>query len=183
MVSESNICNQNKINLKHFHVGELCRSCFRVYEAKNVLVYGKQCMVTKIKRTILRKNGVPEKSVSMFMQTGHMIRHCWPGYPYLIHINPLQVTTVIELMEQTVSITSGDDLDWWKTDINLYSRYLTLKGERIQELWDYARSEPQAMALIRDYVHCLLRSKPENVLDFTIKHFTDNAKDTVRFSD
>lgn len=140
-------------------------------------------MVTKIKRSILRKNSDPEKSISMFMATGHMIRHCWPGYPYLIHINPLQVTAVLELIEQTVTNTSEDDIDSWKTDIDLYSRYLSMKGDRIQELWDYTHSQPQAMALIRDYVHCLLRSKPDNVLDFTIKHFTENAKDSVRFSE
>lgn len=93
------------------------------------------------------------------------------------------MTAVIELIDQIVSTASGDDLDSWKNDIDLYSRYLNFKSDRKQELWDYARSQPQAMALIRDYVHCLLKSKPENVLDFTIKHFTDNAKDSVRFTE
>lgn len=132
----------------------------------------------------MRQVGGPEKSVSMFMATGHIIRHCWPGCPYLIHINPLQIDAVIELIEQTVSANSKDDTDdSWKTDINLYARYLSLKSIRKRELWNYAHAQPQAMALIRDYVQCLLRSKPENVLDFTIKHFTDTARDTVRFTD
>lgn len=116
-----------------------------------------------------------------------MIMHQWSGdCAYMWHLNPLNAAAIIALpLEGPTSAWIKTDNERWLTDVDLFAEYMQLKLDRQIQMRSYVRQQPQVMALIRDYVFCLLRSKPANVLDFSIKHFTcqrdDISQNTVKF--
>lgn len=150
--------------------GELCRSTYCFSRKANVLVNRRLCTVVKVRRCIWRSEYVPDVSVSLYLETGHLVRHTWQGCPYVVHVNPAQ--DIAKLLGDVEPLLSAVD-ERWREDVELWEQYLQMKNDRLCDLRGYVRSSSGGppTALLRDYVYCLLRTKPRNVLEFTVKHF------------
>lgn len=148
--------------------GELCRSTYCFSRKVNVLVNTRLCTVVKVRRCIWRTEYVPDVSVSLYLETGHLVRHTWQGCPYVVHVNPLQ--DIAQLLGSVPIVYSTID-ERWRENVELWEQYLEMRNDRMVDLRSYVRCSGQVSALLRDYVYCLLRTKPRNVLEFTVKHF------------
>lgn len=156
----------------------MCRSTFYVSRKTNILVNKRMCPVYKVRRVLSQKHFEPDMSISVFLETGHLVRHTWYKCPYMIHINPL--TDVADLLEHNPRDNPLDTR--WREDAQLMARFVEMRKDRVADIRSIMRSEPNVTAVIRDYLYCLLLNKPTNVMEFTIKHFTSLTGDPCLYS-
>lgn len=147
--------------------GELCRSTYCFSRKTNVLVNNRLCNVVKVRRCIWRKLYVPDVSISVYLESGHLVRHTWQDCDYVVHVQPLQ--DVNRLLD-SVSLQQPVD-ERWRNDVGLFEEYMAMRADRVVDLRAYVRRSGQLTALIRDYVFGVLRTKPKNVLNFTVSYF------------
>lgn len=149
--------------------GEVCHSTFHVSRKTHVLVNDRLCHVYKIRRVLARRLYEPDMSISIFLESGHLVRHTWLKCPYMLHINPKQ--DVAELLSYVPELNALDAR--WRDDVQLMARFVEMRSDRLVDLRAAVRAQTNVTAVIRDYLYCLLLSKPVNVMDFTVKHFTE----------
>lgn len=146
--------------------------------------------VFKIKRVIFRNIYVPDVSVSIYLESGHLVRHTWNDCPYMLHINPLKQFPEMknEHFPLGIKSTSADYAldERYKNDTELLATYIEYKEDRLIDQRAFAR-KPEVQTLLRDYIYCVLQMKPANVLEFTVNYFTNMYSEcqytVVRFKD
>lgn len=162
--------------------GDLFRSEYRCSRKPHRLLNGTVCTVWKVRR-ILR--GPAEAcaaavSISVYLESGHLVRHTWAGCPYVLHMSA--ALDVQRLLGALAPLQLGDAVDArWRNTTEFYGQYLEARNDRLADLRAFVRGDEcgQVMvALMRDYVFCLLRERPLNVLEWTVAYFGGGAADT-----
>lgn len=163
---------------KNCFPGETCRSIFHVSRKTNILVNQRLCTVYKVRRIVSCQSFEPDTSISVYLESGHLVRHTWINCPYVLHINPLQ--DVAGLLEQCPGENVLDAR--WHDDANLMARFVEMRKDRLADIRSFVHSEPNVTAVVRDYLYGLLLNKPANVLEFTVKHFTNINGEQCQYS-
>lgn len=157
----------------------MCPSKFCCTTKEKVKIFGTPCpLIYIIKRSIYQVDCETDISYTGFLPNGRMLFHQWCDCTYLWHLNPLKVDVLMQTPVGDLPLNAAEaNGERWREDVGLYGKYVQMKLDRQVEIRSFMRNRPQVMALIRDYIYCLLRSKPDNVLDYSIKHFTSFKDD------
>lgn len=98
-------------------------------------------------------------STSYFLQSGHLLKHTWHHYPYVIHMNPLT-----KIPPSTLTIDRCISTKW-EEDINLLAIYLEAKN--------LIKNKPKEVKeLMTDFMVSILERKPDKILEFAKEYFT-----------
>ena len=114
-------------------------------------------------------------SISIYLLSGHLVRHTWKDCSIMLHVNPIEA----------LPLPGATCLDRWETNTRLMKMYIGFTEYRLSKLRTFLDDQPKVKKLIKEYVLCLLHTKPDSVLDFTIKYFTsmnaDQTQNAVHF--
>lgn len=142
----------------------MCLSTYKCSYKKKCIFNGYLCNIIKIKRIVIHKDYESDVSTSLFLDTGHLLRHTWNKCPYIIHVNPIaKMPPKAFCMDMSTK---------WKEDLNLLSIYLDVKAQRKAEQQLFLKRNPQVKSLVTDFLISILQRKPENMLAFAKEYFT-----------
>lgn len=160
--------------------GHLVRSEYRCSRKANRLLNGTVCTVWKVRRVLRGTSAaacVSELSVSVYLESGHLVRHTWADCPYVLHMSTQK--DVRRLLDDLPPGQLGDEVDaMWKNSDEFHDRYVDARNDRLVDLRVFVRGDECGrvmVALMRDYVFCLLRARPSNVLEWTVAYFGGGA--------
>lgn len=138
--------------------GDIAKVCIQSSGYKKAWVCNSIKRVIEIEKTIIENCGIVQKSLTVLLPDGRMVKHEWEGCDYIIHMNP-------------ISNISGNLSSSWENDIELLSRYLDYKSKRKADHKSYMLDAPEAQTILSDYLQYILLTKPSNVLNYTIDYF------------
>lgn len=166
------LTNFNKLLLTYkncHYLGHICLSHYHVEAPQPMLLNKNRYNIIKITRIIQASsssNAENTHEIYHYLPTGHLIKYKSSRSAFTWHINPLSQVPPFKRSNDEPSHLQ------WKNDAELLAVFLDKKNDlqkKYQNELLYKR--PAIKSIIRDYVLCLLRNKPENILDFTLEHF------------
>jgi hypothetical protein len=130
-----------------------------VHKAERKLLVGEIMPTKRIDQLMIYDDDRMVKVTSFFsLKTGRMLRRAVTDVDHFTHINPLSDE---EQYKKNL-------LENWEKDIELMLKYLEFKAKRKSEL--KAKFEtPHVQQALRNYIGTLIKSKPQNVMNFTIE--------------
>lgn len=136
----------------------LSRQTFLKPELTSVL--DQLTQVQRVNRLLITKNGQVTKISSFFHSpTSCLIKEISSTKPCAIHLNPLsEFPTKTAFKDLHVS---------WDADLQLMSKFLDCKEKRKAELKQQF-DHPRMKMIFRDFILCLIKSKPTNIMSFTM---------------
>lgn len=153
--------------------GESCQAIFTCGRKRKSVLNGKEVEVVQINRIILNPNGASDISKSIFLTTGHLVRHKFRAYgcSLIMHLNPL-----LDIPPENVNIDLGADGARWI--FTTFSMYLKSREERVKDIQEYFSDQPEIKDLLKDYILALIYAKPDNVVEYSIDYFKKFETDT-----
>jgi hypothetical protein len=133
------------------------------------LVFNDRVKVQQVDLLLISKSGKVSKTSSFFLsESGCLLNQFDFDTTNTIHLNPFS-----DLPPRK----SIKDLHVnWKNDIQLMTMYLDYKAKRKDELKKFVES-PRVSTMLRDYVVCLVKSKPQSVMNFTMDFVKNLERD------
>lgn len=159
--------------------GDLFRSEYRCTRKASQLLNGTVCTVWKVRRSLRGPTEAcaSEVSISVYLESGHLVRHTWAGCAYVLHMSARQ--DVQRLLDALSPLQLGDAVDArWRNTAEFHGQYLEARNDRLVDLRAFVHGDECGrvmVALMRDYVFCLLRARPLNVLEWTMDYFGGGA--------
>lgn len=135
----------------------LCQHWFR--EPEQMMVLDKTVPVRRVNRSIISDEIVRRLSSFFLDDTGCLLKEICSQTRSTIHLNPfsdLPPKTCIKDLHLN-----------WQNDIQLMSMFLDFKEKRKDEL-NLQLNQPRVKNILRDYILCLVKSKPQSVMNFTL---------------
>lgn len=121
---------------------------------------GKEFDVKQVDRLLVTNTGSYIKLTSFFLtETGHMLKEFSSHDSRIIQINPFSEIPprgFLKDLEQN-----------WRSDLQLMSMYLEFKTKRQEELKQQLDT-PRLQQVLQDYILCIVKNKPKNVMNFTV---------------
>lgn len=140
--------------------GDFCLSQHWFNKIEETKVLNKSVEVQRVDRLMVSKDGKQLKTSSFFLSaTGHLLKEICPEFTSTIHLN-----TFSDLPPKTC--VKDRHLNW-ESDIQLMSTYLDYKWKREEEL-KTKLEQPRFKNVLRDYILCLVKNKPQSVMNFTL---------------
>lgn len=129
-------------------------------EPETTLVIDKYLEVQRVNRLLISHDGnVSRHSSYCLSGNGCLLKEVYSKTPFRIHINPYSDVPPINRIK---------DLHLnWESDLQLLSMYLEFKEKRKDELKKHLE-QPRMQNILRDYILCLVKSKPKSVMNFTV---------------
>lgn len=119
---------------------------------------GEQVKVHRVDRYFYSEDGRPHKSTSIFTSIGHLLKDFSSLSQYTIQSPPID----LKLDEQ------------FDEDIQLL--LLDFVRMRRENEW---KSQKSVKNLLRDFIVCVIRSRPKNLLDFTLDFMKKIERDAI----
>lgn len=130
-------------------------------QPENSKVFDKCMMVQRVDQLLIFDNGkIKKKSGFYSSETGRMLKQILPEENLQIHINPLSNIPPRDFVKNLH--------ENWQNDLELMTMYLEFKAKRKEELKKKFESPCVKLAL-RDYINSLIKSKPSNIMNFTLE--------------
>lgn len=116
--------------------------------------------VQRINKLLISDNGHISRHSSFFLtSTSCLLKEVYSENSHKIHVNPFSELTTKNCIK---------DLHLnWESDIQLMSMYMEFKEKRKEQLKQQLE-HPRMKSILRDYILCLVKSKPKSVMNFTV---------------
>lgn len=140
--------------------GEISLANHWFYAPKSLAVIDKPATVQQVDLILISAGGTSVKMTNFFLtETGNILKETSSEDSLVHHLNPFS-----SLPPKKCVKNLEDD---WESDIQLMSKYLDFKAQRKDELVQQLEN-PRIKNLLRGYIVCLMKSKPQSVLNFTV---------------
>lgn len=144
--------------------GEPCRVIYYCGRRRVSSLNGREVEIVKIKQETVQPNGASDISISVYMASGHLLRHKfeWFGGSFVVHMDPLGM-----IPPEPVPI------DFSLKDMNRFLYYLQERAnvKALMGMGEYVHNNRHVRNLVQFYVLKLIEEKPKDVLEFTIRYF------------
>lgn len=109
-------------------------------------------------------NNFPQEvSETFYCANGKMILHYWHDFNYLLHetkgFTPIQ-EPILPKMEIV-----------WRNNNLLFDKYRLTKELNYENAMSYFGKHPELSDFLQDYINNVIKYKPRNVLEFTVRFF------------
>ncbi|XP_050315517.1 ciliogenesis-associated TTC17-interacting protein-like [Anthonomus grandis grandis] len=148
--------------------GDLCRNIYECRGPKPGWINGIPVEVCKIYRTIIEQCGIVHQSVTVLTVYGLIISQEWEGCPYIIHINPLQITQGRPVPYDYLALKK-----MWESNMELLSKFMDCKSEAEKKMKTYLKDHEEIKDMLADFLQSVLLLKPDNIIPFTIDYFSN----------
>jgi hypothetical protein len=123
--------------------------------------------VQRVDQILIFDNGKVHKIATFFSSaTGRMLKQMCSFHAHQLHINP-----ITDSKKANKKIT-----DNWQEDLQLMTKYFEFKAKRKEELRERFDS-PCVKSALRNYIECLIKCKPKNVMNYTFEFIQKLEKD------
>lgn len=138
---------------------------------ESMMVFDQPAEVQQVNQILTSGSGeVTKKSTFLLVGTGHILKEICSDEPSIYHLNPFSKLPPTKCVKNLQ--------DNWETDIQLMSMYLDFKVKRKNELMTWAEN-PRTKHILRDYIVCLVKSKPTSVMNFTVDFMRKLERDGI----
>lgn len=139
--------------------GEFFLSQHWFIEPENMIVLDQPVDVRRVNRLLISDEIVSRLSSFFLAGTGGLLKEICTQNPYTVHLNPFSDLPPKNCIKD-LSVN-------WPNDIQLMSLFLDFKEKRKDELQRQLH-QPRVENILRDYILCLVKSKPKSVMNFTL---------------
>lgn len=144
--------------------GEPCRVIYYCGRRRVSSLNGCEVEIVKIKQETVQPNGVSDISKSVYLTSGHLLRHKfeWFGGSFVVHMDPLGNIP-----------PDPAPIDFSLKDMNRFLYYLQERAnvKVLMGMGEYVHNNKHVRNLVQFYVLKLIEEKPNDVLEFTIRYF------------
>lgn len=140
--------------------GEVYLSQHWFHPPETTMLLGQRIEVQCVDRLTFAAFGQIHKQSSFFLSSGYLLKEKSSFNAFSIHLNPF--TTHLPQQKCLGCLHTN-----WEDDIQLMSMYLEFKSKRKDELKQQLE-HPRIKSILRDYILCLVSSKPSSVMNFTL---------------
>jgi hypothetical protein len=141
--------------------GEPCKVTYYCGRRRVGALNGSPVEIVKIKQEIIQPNGTSDISKSIYLTTGHLLRHKfqWFGRSFIIHIDPLGSIP-----------PDSAPIDFSVKGMSKFLNYLNEMA--YAKLDEFVLNNKDIRNLVQCYILKLIAEKPNDVLKFTNHYFT-----------
>lgn len=123
-------------------------------------INGKSAEIQRINQNFYFKSGKTIQNKSYYhSKTGHLLKHSTSDSDCFMILNPFS-----DLPPNNYLLNMHEN---WEKDIQLMSMFLDYKTKRQEELQEQLQ-DSKLKFQTRDYMLCLARNKPTNIMEFTM---------------
>lgn len=141
--------------------GDFTLSQYWFHKIKMEFIYDHAMTIKRVDHMRVYDDMQIDKYSSFFLlQSGQMLKQIDSNQSYFIHMNPF-----VDPFEKKCTENLQEN---WHEDVQLMSMYLEYKAKRKQELKQKFES-PQMKFLLNEYIQNLIKSKPNNIMNFTVE--------------
>ncbi|KAK4877793.1 hypothetical protein RN001_010299 [Aquatica leii] len=147
--------------------GDMCLNVYNCRGLESGIVNDQKLDLCHIHRTIIEECGITHYCKTILTLQGQIIKQEWKDCNHILQVNPLAYV-------HNEKPTGNEHIllhQIWEKDMQLLSKYLDSKTTYAMDIKSYLADHPELKDMMADYVQKTLFMKPEDVLDFTIKHF------------
>lgn len=150
--------------------GVISKVIYSCEPMKLMEVNGKQIEVIEIKKTAFIHGTELVITKSLLLTSGHLIHHefCYKNCWYVASSPTFSGNPPINFEINWLKSNNGSS-DWLRV-------YHDIKQGRLTELQEFIKQFPEIQNMIRDYILCLTLEKPNDVIEFTFKYFSNFFK-------
>ena len=149
--------------------GEFSLSQHWFLQPENMEVIDGPLEVQRVNRLLISHNENISRHSSFFLSSkGCLLKEVYSKTLFRVHLNPFsELPPKIYIKDLPLN---------WKSDIQLMSLYLEFKEKRKEEMKQQLE-HPPIRNILCDYIFGLVKSKPKNVMDFTVNYVRKLERD------
>ncbi|XP_054442137.1 ciliogenesis-associated TTC17-interacting protein [Pteronotus mesoamericanus] len=149
--------------------GKLCYSTYEALGSQTMQVGRQQVEVFIVEQTVHSDEGIPLSCQYYLLPDGHLAKRVQVGSPGCCVITKMPVLREQDEIEPR-PVFEKKPLAW-EEDVEFYSRFLERKEELRLSHTRYLQQQPDAEALVSDFLLFLLLRKPSDVITFAAEFF------------
>ncbi|KAF2904558.1 hypothetical protein ILUMI_01605 [Ignelater luminosus] len=147
--------------------GDLCRNIYDCLGPESGIVNDQKLDLCKIYRKIIEECGIVHLCITVLTLNGQIVKQEWNDCEYILQLNPLaHISNEKPLGNERLLLNKV-----WEEDMHLFSAFLDCKTSCMMQIKSYLTDHPEFKNMMADYIQATLLMKPEDVLEFTVKHF------------